>query len=69
MIWNFTGGFSPLKGFMVRSDYESVLDRIGCRTMSSGRCPSAWMYPNMWPKILKLANPWPCGTRKGFCWG
>ncbi|MEZ4576738.1 MAG: hypothetical protein R2875_01640 [Desulfobacterales bacterium] len=27
MIWNFlnTGGFSPLKGFMVRSDYESVL--------------------------------------------
>ncbi len=23
-----TGGFSPLKGFMVRSDYESVLDRM-----------------------------------------
>ena len=22
------GGFSPLKGFMVRSDYESVLDRM-----------------------------------------
>jgi sulfate adenylyltransferase len=23
-----TGGFSPLKGFMIRSDYESVLDRM-----------------------------------------
>ncbi|PIP41957.1 MAG: hypothetical protein COX19_02230, partial [Desulfobacterales bacterium CG23_combo_of_CG06-09_8_20_14_all_51_8] len=23
-----TGGFSPLTGFMVRSDYESVLDRM-----------------------------------------
>jgi sulfate adenylyltransferase len=52
-----TGAFSPLEGFMCRSDYESVLDRMRLQNDLLWPCPCAWTLPKPRPGPWKPASP------------
>ena len=55
------GGFSPLRGFVGRRDYESVCD---WPTARCGRFPSPSTSPSGSPAVSSPARSWRCATLK-----
>jgi sulfate adenylyltransferase len=60
------GAFSPLKGFMTRSDYESVLDRMRLQNDVLWPIPICLDVDGLRARKFE-AGPSPCGILKAIC--
>ncbi len=60
------GGFSPLKGFMVRSDYESVLDRMRLQNNALWSVPVCLDVSESFAKTLEVGQSLALRDPEGF---